>query len=247
MRLTDPLWTGKWSKNRFSPPIDDFSAAIQRHAEARGFGQFGTDEEPGSSLWLASLSEAVADSFREGMAVLDYGCGAGRYAQFLRQRLAHFTYFGLEKPGSNFGHGEKSVAVAEELFRGDGRVSFGLIGGPLEARALARADVVVLGSIFTHVDFSELRHVLSKLQPIVARGGRVVFSIFIADTHHLEQPGAYGFADCYGRAWFTTEQLQRLCDENEWTATERESFVAQEVNVHRIFALTRKTDVASAG
>ena len=39
------------------------------------FMLFGTDEEPSSSLWMASLSEAMGESFREGMAVLDYGCG----------------------------------------------------------------------------------------------------------------------------------------------------------------------------
>lgn len=126
-----------------------------------------------------------------------------------------FEYYGLERPGSASQHGEKSIKIARKPFRWDGRARFDLIGSPLESKALARVDNVVLGSIFTHVDFGELRRILEKFQPIVARGGKVVFSIFIADTARLEGQGAYGFEDCYQRAWFTTEQLQRLCDQKQ--------------------------------
>ena len=179
----------------------------------------------------------MGESFRERMVVLDYGCGAGRYAQFLRQRLKRFDYFGLEKPGSTFGHGEKSIEAAKRFFRWDWRARFGLIGSSLELKAMARVNVVVLGSIFTHVDFDELCRILEKMRPLLLRGGKVVFSIFIAGEYRLEHKDAYGFDDCYSRVWFTEEQIRRLCDQNDWVLVEKESFVAQEVNVHRIFAL----------
>jgi SAM-dependent methyltransferase len=241
MQLLDPLWTEKWSKVAFTPPIQDFTAAVRKLSEKHGFQPFGEEDEPGSSLWLASLSEAMGDSFREGMIVLDYGCGAGRYAQFLRQRLTRFSYYGLEKPGSVVQHGERSIEAARELFEGDERAAFSLIGSPLETNALERADVAVLGSIFTHVDFDELKNILYKLEPIVARRGKVAFSIFIDDAYRLESPGAYGFADCYGRVWFSEKQLEQLCTGNGWVAAEKEAFLAQEVNLHRIFALTQNT------
>jgi SAM-dependent methyltransferase len=244
MQLTDPLWIDKWSKTQFTPRPHDFSAAIRKYAEGKDECLFGSDEEPGSSLWLASLSEAMGESFREGMTVLDYGCGAGRYAHFLRQRLKAFRYFGLEKPGSTSKHGEKSVKIARKLFRWAPRIRFDLIGSRLESDAIARAEVVVLGSVFTHVDLDELQLILSKLRPVVERGGKVVFSIFIADAYRLEDKGAYGLENCYGRVWFTAEQLQGLCDKNGWVATEKETFVAQDVNVHRIFALVRKSGSA---
>jgi cyclopropane fatty-acyl-phospholipid synthase-like methyltransferase len=171
------------------------------------------------------------------MTVLDYGCGAGRYAQFMRQRLKAFRYFGLEKAGSNFRHGEKSIKAARALFRWDWRIRFALIGSRLESTALVRADVAVLGSIFTHVAFDEVQRILQNLQPIISRGGTVVFSIFIADNHRLEGNGAYGFEGCYDRVWFTPAQLQQLCERRDWAMSERESFLAQDVNEHRIFAL----------
>jgi SAM-dependent methyltransferase len=237
MQLTDPLWIDKWSKTRFSPRPRDYSAAIRRYADGKDSCLFGSDSEPGSSLWLASLSEAMGESFREGLTVLDYGCGAGRYAHFLRQRLKTFRYDGLEKPGSVFQHGEKSIKIARKLFRWAPRIRFDLIGSHLETVALARAEVVVLGSVFTHVDLEELRLILRKLQSVIARGGIVVFSIFIADAYRLEGKGAYGLENCYERVWYTAQQLSELYGQNGWVATERETFVAQEVNVHRIFAL----------
>jgi SAM-dependent methyltransferase len=244
VELTDRLWTEKWSKINFTPRLRDFSTAVRAHAAAKSLCLFGTDEEPGSSLWLASLSEAAGESFREGIAVLDYGCGAGRYAQFLRQRLRSFEYYGLEKPGSVLQHGEKSIKAAHKLFRWDRRIRFNLIGSRLEAKALSRVWLVVLGSIFTHVDFDELQCILKKMRPVLSRGGKVVFSIFLAGTYRLEDRGLYGFEDCYSRVWFTEEQIQSLCDQNDWVMAEKESFVAQEVNLHRIFALVHKTDLA---
>lgn len=240
MKLTDALWTEKWSNTPFTPPLADFYDAVRALAEAQGFELFGTDQEPGSSLWLASLSEAMGAGFREDMSVLDYGCGAGRYAQFLRQRLTRFTYYGLENPGGRVRHGEKSIAAGRELFRGDPRVALDVLGGPLEGTALARADVAVLGSIFTHVDLDEMARILNRMQAITARGGKIVFSIFLDDAYRLEGPGAYGFAESYDRVWFTREQLAPLFDERGLAATETESFLAQEVNLHHIFTLTRK-------
>ncbi len=237
MQPTDPQWSERWSKVRFflAPPLDNFSASLLQLPEAP---RFGTDEEPGSSLWLASISETMGEHFREGMHVLDYGCGAGRYAWFLAQRLALFEYYGLEKSGSAERHGERAIAAAAGLFASDGRMSFDFIGGSLESTALARADVVVLGSVFTHVDLNEMRRILTKFQPILDRGGKVVFSIFIAHTYQLEQPGLYGFKDCYNRVWFTEDQLRRLSDDGGWLLAEKESFLAQQVNLHRLFALT---------
>jgi cyclopropane fatty-acyl-phospholipid synthase-like methyltransferase len=240
MQLTDRAWVETWSKVRFGPSAEEYAGRLRALAGTIDFSTFGTDDEPGSSLWLASLSSAMGASFRDGMTILDYGCGAGRYAQFMRQRLTRFTYIGVEKPGSASRHGERSIEAAQQIFRDDRRVTFGLIGSETETAAGARADVAVLGSVFTHVDLDELQRIFAKLRPIAMRGGKIVFSIFIDEAYRLEGPGGYGFPDCYGRAWFTHVQLRQASEAIGCVATEAETFVAQQINVHRIFALTRK-------
>src|SRR4051794_24180762 len=104
MNLADERWT-TWSKVRFPSRRGDYANAIHRTSALTGVPlAYGTDEEPGSSLWLASLSAAMEAHFRQGVTIFDYGCGAGRYADFIRQRLHRFGYFGVEKPHSRTGH-----------------------------------------------------------------------------------------------------------------------------------------------
>ena len=239
MDVADPRWSEKWSTRPFSSWPRNFRRSLRLHGGFRLVAMYGTDTEPYSSVWLASLSEALGESFAEGMRVLDYGCGVGRYAHFLAQRLADFEYFGVEKGGSRYRHGERSVRATERIFRHDGRATFGLIGSDVEEEAVGQVDTVVLGSIFTHVDQDEVSRMLAKLEPVLDRGGKIVFSIFLADEYALEGKGAYGFDDCYGRVWFTDEQVRQFAADLGAVAKDEETFVAQEVNVHRIFALTK--------
>src|SRR5262245_58483922 len=112
MQLDDQKWIEKWSKVRFSPRPRDFEKAVRRQAQSKGFAMSGSDQEPLPYRWVASLSDAMGETFREGITILDDDCGARRFAQFLRQRLSTFRYYGLEKPGSASPHGEKAIKVA---------------------------------------------------------------------------------------------------------------------------------------
>jgi SAM-dependent methyltransferase len=231
MDLTSSAWTSMWFDTPYSSV--EFRTLL---TNAGGSDLFcGTDEEPHSSVWLASLSAAMNDGFREGMCILDYGCGTGRYAHFLRQRLRHFSYYGLEKAGSVASRGERCISVAKAVFAADDRCRFSLFGRPLEQEALELADVAILGSVVTHVDVDELYAIFRRLLPITRRGGQVVFSIFLADEHRLEEPGLYGFDDCYNRSFFTNAQLAEVANALQLEFCERDRFIAQQVNTHHIF------------
>jgi SAM-dependent methyltransferase len=222
----------------FAPPAKPaYASDFRALMVSSGYGEltYGTDDEPGSSLRMATLSSAMGPAFCDGMQVLDYGCGAARYAHFLRQRLDRFTYFGFERPGSLVKRGERSIDAAKAIFRDDDRVHVDLIGASLEALAIERANIALLGSVFTHVELDEMRHILTKLMPIVSRKGQIVFTIFLADEHRLEDPGMYGFHDCYGRSFFTTSQLASLASALALRLTESDSYVAQDGNLHRVF------------
>jgi hypothetical protein len=65
-------------------------------------------------VWLSSLTEAMKDAFCEEMKIIDYGCGIGRYANFINSRISKFLYIGLEKKGGKNLHGERSIAIAKK-------------------------------------------------------------------------------------------------------------------------------------
>jgi hypothetical protein len=222
----------------FAPPTKPaYASDFRALMISSGYGDlsYGTDDEPGSSFRNATLSSAMRRAFCDGMQVLDYGCGAARYAHFLRQRLDQFTYFGLERPGSLVKRGERSIDAANAIFGDDDRIHVDLIGASLEALAIERANIALLASVFTHVDLSEMRYILTKLMTIILRGGQIVFTIFLGDEHRLEEPGMYGFYDCYGRSFFTTSQLTSVASALALQLTESEPYTAQDGNLHRVF------------
>ena len=101
MQLTDPLWTEKWSKIRFTPRLLVISPpqfrTIRRSEEPLPFRR-------GRGAGLVALARLALRSDGRKLPGRHRGPGlrlrsAGRYAQFLRQRLRSFEYYGLEKPG----------------------------------------------------------------------------------------------------------------------------------------------------
>lgn len=198
-------------------------------------GNYGSGGKEQSFRWLATLSDVLGSHFREGMSVLDYGCGHGRYARFLQERLSAFTYYGLEKSGGT-GLGEHSICEGRALFAGASNITFGLIGNGLERDALMWSDVGVLGSVITRTALEETRSILRRLRPIAGRGGVIVASVFIGEQYALGDPGAYGFEDCYSRVQYTDMQLSDLLEELGLVGVEGESFAAGS-DVHRIFRI----------
>jgi SAM-dependent methyltransferase len=201
------------------------------------FEHCGSEEEPESSMWLTNLSIAMEEYFTEGITVLDYGSGIGRYADFLTKKLKKFKYFGVEKPNSKNAHGEKCIMISKKIFRYSRKIHFGLIGSNLEKTAIKNSEVCVLGSVFTHVDYTEVQNILSKLMPIVKNNdGIIIFSAFISDSCRQEGPGIYGFENAYFRSYFTLAQIKNLEDKFQIKITEKGSFLAQGENLHRIYS-----------
>jgi hypothetical protein len=180
MQPTDALWTEKW---RHTPH--------PRIVEGRvpDIGSVGCDDEPLSSLWCACLAEAMGSHYREGMAVLDYGCGYGRFFNFLSGRLRTFRYYGLEVEGAPSGHGDACLAYLDRCFAADGRGRFSAVESALEREAIGTVNVVLLGSVFTHMDQEHLDRTFRKFLPVIERGGAVVFSAMIGARYETSGPG----------------------------------------------------------
>lgn len=202
MKLTDPLFADWQARACYPAMVPNFTTT-----------GYGADAEPVTSLWLASLSQGIGDRFREGLKVLDYGCGRGRYFNFLCKYFCDFTYYGVEMLVGRKAPFTEELAVAIRTFACDPRAHFAEIGSAGETEALKNADVVVLGSIFTHLTIGHSWTVLDKLLPIVYnRSGIIVFSAILAKHYNVSgAAGSYGLKDCYHTVYNTAEQYEKFC------------------------------------
>ena len=224
MNVNSKKWVNKWSKINYKP--------IQKNYICPPI--FGTTNEPGSSIWLSCLMEALNENFKEEMCVLDYGCGAARLANYLSFRLKDFTYYGLDVENSQSRNTIQKFSVQLK----DSRVKLGFIEHPIEKEALNIVDSVVLGSVFTHLKFDYFKTICDKLLPILNAGGVVSASVFLSDKYNVPATGGrYAIKDCYQKVFYTTEQIDQYCSENGLKWSIEEEFLAQFVNLHKIIRI----------
>lgn len=207
MNATDCVWIAKWSVDRFPPIVPE-----------QNLMYYGTPTEPESSLWCASLSEPIGKRFKEGLRVLDYGCGCGRYANFLSRKLRTFTYYGPDVRNE-----VGSIDQCLQTFGNDKRVRFDYVDTELAAEAIASAQVAILGSVFTHLLWNRFEEICIKLMPVVQRGGIIVFSAYIANNYTIQEkdplrkaPGRtpYGL-DCYYRVFYTMDLIRSYATKHQ--------------------------------
>ncbi len=170
----------------------------------------------GKPIYFAACSSVMGNIFKNNMKVLDYGCGPGKYANFLSQHLINFTYYGIE-PKSE--HGELCIKRANDSYGHDKRVKFGFIGEPIEKEATELVDTVILMSIFTHLKIEQTEKILKKLNPIIRRGGVVVFTMIIAPKYFVSKDNRYALKDTYGVVQNTKDQVSRLAKKLNYSIT----------------------------
>jgi 2-polyprenyl-3-methyl-5-hydroxy-6-metoxy-1,4-benzoquinol methylase len=200
MKFTDEIWENYWSKELYAPIVEDYKGII-----------VGTDMEPRASLIIASFINALGEKYREGMKLLDFGCGGARVCNFLSKRLKDFQYIGLERKESQWG--QDCINEAQTLFGHDPRVDVGYVNTDLEKRAIETSDAVLLLSVFTHTTIETTEDIVKKLLPIIDRGGCMVFSMILADEYKLVIENAYGFKDNYNITYNTRSQVDYLREE----------------------------------
>jgi len=195
MEFKDSLWKDTWSKEYYKPIVENYEGII-----------VGTDAEPKASLCISSFINAMGEEYKEGMKILDYGCGSARVCNFLSKRLKDFHYIGLERFESEWG--QTCITKAKELFN-DNRVEVGYTNSELLKKAIDTSNTVLLLSVFTHTTIETTEAILTNLLPIIERGGNIVFSMIHGDRYNLVGD-AYGFNDNFRITYNTVEQVEIL-------------------------------------
>jgi len=190
----DERWITRWSRSHYPRTCPEFPV----------IGKGYVNEEPTNSYWMASLVDPLEDRFREGIRILDYGCGMGRLANFISGYLKEFLYLGVEPPGNT------KLVTARPLFNHDPRIRFAEIGSPGEELAARQFDAAILGSVFTHLLPDTCRCILEHLLPIVEGGGIIIFSAFLDDKLTYYKSGVYGFPNCYHRAYLPYSWIDEM-------------------------------------
>ena len=178
--------------------------------------------------WIDTL-----DTYGEGMSILDYGCGAGIFFNFLSARLKNFTYKGVE-PNTKFG--QNRIALAKKSFGHDSRAEFGFIEKDLK-KWLHEVDSVVAISVYTHLEPAAS---IASIDNVMTQGNNIefTFSIFNRKVSHVvsSQP-AYG-PGYHGMSYWTIEWVENYSNSKGFTLTHESDFKAAGGHIHNIFKLT---------
>lgn len=192
--------TKKWKRRPFKPLID-------------GAGEkklcIGSRTKAKSWKWCTTLSEAMGDLFREGLKITDYGCGKGRYCNFLTGWLREFTYYGLEPKNRG---GRKYLGMARHLLGETRRWRFGFLGTKFEREALENSEIILLGSVFPHLAIEDFHSIMDDLLS-AAPQATLIFSVMHATKYQLgERKGLYGNERCYEYVFYTVRQVRQYFD-----------------------------------
>jgi cyclopropane fatty-acyl-phospholipid synthase-like methyltransferase len=157
---------------------------------------------------MAMFSDAMQDSFREGMKILDFGCGVGRYAIFMSYHLKEFRYLGTD------------ISIQLERWRGecdqmsrDQRVRFAKIFTEEEEKAIRSASVILALSVYTHLDHGEFEKAIARFKPSIVNGCVFVFSLFMNERSYLAKEKAEGY---YHQVYYSEDHIERIRESNPW-------------------------------
>jgi len=195
----------------------------------------GTYIEPLASIGMSCFLEPVRDLFKEGVSILDYGCGAGILANFISERLKDYTYYGLE---INSEHGIERLDIAKKYLT-DNRNYFGLINEDLTSVLKNKIDCVVLISIFTHLKIDAVKDIIFNLKPLFEtnKEAKIIFSCFIAEEDNVIDYKPEISDEFYGVSFIKEIDLVNFCEENNLKLSKCFDFVAQNDHVHNIYMI----------
>ena len=172
---------------------------------------------------------------RPGSTVLDIGCGCGKLARFLHLNPT-LRYVGVDIFQPAILWCRRAFAHAADRFRFehfDGYSALYNPGGTVQARDyrlpvdVASVDMVVCGSLFTHLLEPDAVHYLAEISRALKPGGQALVSI------HAEPPEGQVYAGDEMRIDVDEGYFLQLCENAGLVSAERLGMVYGQL-VHRL-------------
>ncbi len=139
----------------------------------------GSRIEPFNTQWLTGQVKAFGPHFKEGLRLLDYGCGICRFANFASQFLKDFTYVGLEL---NNKHGNRCKDMMQKHLGHDPRLTFDFVDN-LD-KYIDNLNIALFGSVFTH---TTIEFTYSLLDILIDKKYIIVFDAIITDKYRYRK------------------------------------------------------------
>lgn len=152
--------------------------------------------------WECKQLYSVIECLTPDCSVLDYGCGAiGTLQYTLFNYCKDANYYGLDVPDRLINPPQENV----------------YLGSITELNEiLPKVDCMVMGSIFTHLDWEGVTNVLDQTLPYYERGFQVGFTAFLGNKYELYGSDHYG-PNTYHISIIPKEKYQEYCDKNNLT------------------------------
>jgi 2-polyprenyl-3-methyl-5-hydroxy-6-metoxy-1,4-benzoquinol methylase len=198
-------------------------------------GGVGSDHEPWNTKWCEALSSGVGDKFKEGLCIIDWGCGYARYYNWLTSFFDNFTYYGFEVHGPK--NGDLLVNFCRQKLS-DPRCTYDYIDSDTVDTAITKCNVVLLGSVFTHISIKDADGIVKRFSKLLDKGGSLVFSVIIADNYSIGTP-AYGVEGSYDEVQHRRDQIETLARDNNCELREASHYQTNHTYVHTIFEMKR--------
>ena len=196
--------------------LEDFISKTTPHNKLNG----GT---PGQGtfrhIWESKQLYSVKETLKDSCSVLDYGCHWGTLKDTLFQHYPNAKYYGLDTKviidQVNSQKNKNSIQTVG-LFQFESPEEHNVYMGHLDElnSILPKVNCMVLGSVFTHLDWESVIEILNKTLPYYEKGFELGFTAFLGDNYELYGQGHYGELNTYHVTVLKIEQLQKYCDKN---------------------------------
>jgi hypothetical protein len=199
----------------------------------------GSDREPYSTKWCESLEKGIINA---NYNIIDWGCGYGRFLNYLLTKdISNFKYYGFELHGNN--NGDLLIDFCKTHYsqcnNSDRIIKFGYIDDvELINEATKNCNVILLGSVFTHMDIKDSIKFLNKFDKFINNGGYIIFSLITErNIYELIGKGAYGIENGYACVFHSDKELEILSNNNKYHISNISKFQTDHTIKHDIFVL----------